>query len=106
MGTQYDIIVSNPPCIADDEHDRLQPEVRDYEPRHALVADKAGLLFYERIAALLPQLLHENGWIALEFGSDQAGNVHEIFSPHLSGLDIRKDLSGHPRFLLGTKKSL
>jgi len=65
-GTMFDLIVSNPPYLSDDDMERLSPEVRDYEPYDALYGGPDGMDFYRRIAEISGGLLDEKGIILLE----------------------------------------
>jgi release factor glutamine methyltransferase len=75
----FDLIVSNPPYIADRIIDSLEPEVRHHDPRKALSGGHDGLEAYRAIAEDLPALLAPNGIVALEIGADQAETVPMIF---------------------------
>ena len=63
---KFDIIVSNPPYIADDEIPFLEPEVKNYDPILALSGGKDGYVAYRRLAELTPKLLKKNSYILLE----------------------------------------
>ncbi|WP_196240214.1 peptide chain release factor N(5)-glutamine methyltransferase [Alsobacter soli] len=76
---RFDLIVSNPPYIADAVIDGLEPEVRAHDPRLALAGGRDGLEAYRAIAQAIPALLAEGGVVALEIGSDQAESVPAIF---------------------------
>ena len=76
---QFDVVVSNPPYIADKVIEGLEPEVRVHDPVLALSGGKDGLDAYRAIAAALPGLLKEGGFATLEIGSDQAETVPAIF---------------------------
>jgi len=78
-GREYDIIVSNPPYIADDEIGRLQPELQ-FEPRIALAAGVDGLDFYRRINLKASGYLKKNGFLIMEIGFGQAGHLVGLFS--------------------------
>ena len=67
-----DAVVSNPPYIPAAEIARLEPEVRDHEPRLALDGGAAGLDAIARLAAGAPSLLAPGGWLLLEVGAGQA----------------------------------
>ncbi len=97
----YDVLVSNPPYIAEADYAGLQAEVKDHEPRHALVAEHQGLAFYERIAELLPALLLPGGLMALEIGFGQSDAVRGLLQNQFESLVIKSDLSGVPRMVLG-----
>lgn len=96
-----DLLVSNPPYIPANEEDRLERNVREYEPRVALfVSDADPLLFYRRIA--------EKGLVALPSGGELWFEGHYRYSPAVGELlastgysDVRviNDLSGSPRFI-------
>ena len=70
-----DLVVSNPPYVSEREWETLEPEVRDHDPRVALVAGPTGL---EAYSALVPSsfvLLRPGGRLVLELGDRQAGGV-------------------------------
>ena len=71
-GTQFDLIVSNPPYIPSAEIEGLDPEVRDFDPRLALDGGADGLDFYHRLAREAATFLKPDGKIMVEFGDDQA----------------------------------
>jgi release factor glutamine methyltransferase len=77
----FDLIVSNPPYIADPIIDTLDIEVREHDPRLALSGGKDGLEAYRALAEAIPPLLAPGGVVALEIGSDQAESVPRIFAP-------------------------
>lgn len=93
-----DFFVCNPPYIAESEFSQLDPEVRDWEPKAALVSGPSGLEFYQTIACELGNYLHQGGRGWLEIGSGQGAAVHNLFQ--LQGFNCRfeQDWSGHDRF--------
>ncbi len=78
-GTQFDLIISNPPYIPTAEIETLEPEVRDFDPRSALDGGSDGLDFYRRFAAEARPFLKPGGKIILEFGDGQAPAIRNIF---------------------------
>lgn len=72
---RFDLIVSNPPYIAASEVEGLAPDVRDWEPRHALTPGPTGLESYAGIAPALPDLLEPRGRVLLEIGPTQGEAV-------------------------------
>lgn len=98
----FDVVVSNPPYLRDDELPTLEPEVRDYEKKHALVSGVRGDECFERIAKLLPDILKQGGILALEFGIHQENRLRELFVPVTSELSIYRDFQGIDRFLIAT----
>ncbi|MCA9731586.1 MAG: peptide chain release factor N(5)-glutamine methyltransferase [Deferribacteres bacterium] len=99
--SQFDIIVSNPPYIANSEKSSLQPEIVDFEPEIALFCEDA-LKFYKRISYLTNELLASNGSLLCEIGAEQGRAVKSIFEEHsIRDVEIIKDLSGRDRFVYG-----
>lgn len=75
---RFDLIVSNPPYIAEEDWHRLSPDVRLHEPRLALTPGGDGLEAYRRIAAEAPAHLAKGGRLLLEIGPDQAATVSSL----------------------------
>jgi release factor glutamine methyltransferase len=98
-GRQFDYLVCNPPYVSEKEFVDLEREVRDYEPKIALVAENNGLSFYQRLAADLPKRLKPGAKVWLEMGCQQGEAVAELFkeSP-AKQMQILQDWSGHDRF--------
>ena len=77
-GTLFDFIVSNPPYIETGEIERLDSNVKDYEPRLALDGGVDGLKFYREIAGQAAEYLNRDGKIYFEIGYNQARTVKNI----------------------------
>jgi release factor glutamine methyltransferase len=100
-GAPFDIVISNPPYIAEDEMAGLAPEVTHYDPVRALVGGKDGLECYREIAALLPKLLTKAGLVFFEIGATQAVPVTEILADSgFSVVQVLPDLGGHNRCVI------
>lgn len=84
----FDLIVSNPPYIAEAVIDQLEPEVAQAEPRLALSGGASGLESIARIAEAAQDFLCPGGWIFLEIGADQKHAVERLF--HAPGLAYRE----------------
>ena len=91
----YDLIVSNPPYVAEgDEH---LPALR-HEPMQALVAGADGLDDIRSIVVQAPRCLAPNGWLLLEHGWDQAAAVRELLlAAGFAAVISRRDLAGIER---------
>ncbi len=76
----FDVLASNPPYVASDDAEFLEPAVRDHEPHVALFGDRDGLEFYRRIAASAGTILAPAGSIFVEIGYDQHERVIEILT--------------------------
>ena len=96
----FDLVISNPPYIAEDEADGLEPEVCHYEPHLALFAGDDPLRYYHAIAGHAPVLLAPGGLLIFETHAYHADAVCALLSE--SGfLDahLKRDLAGHPRIV-------
>jgi release factor glutamine methyltransferase len=99
---KFDLIVSNPPYIADSEAANLQREVRDHEPHQALFAGPTGVEIYTRLVAESEKQLRDHGILVLELGHDSADAVRALFDASTSSwtnVAITMDLAGIPRVL-------
>ena len=100
LAGRYDLVVSNPPYIAQAELARLAPEVRDWEPALALSPGPTGLESYRRIAAGLGAALAPGGRALFEIGADQGGSVAGILrAAGFGAISIRRDLDGRDRVI-------
>lgn len=100
-GEEFDLIVTNPPYVADPERATLAPEVRDHEPGEALFAGPDGLAVIREIAAGAPPHLAPGGLLALEVGLGQAEAVAALLRERGFGEPrIARDLSGRERMVL------
>ncbi|MCC5985083.1 MAG: peptide chain release factor N(5)-glutamine methyltransferase [Rhodobacteraceae bacterium] len=98
---RFDLIVSNPPYVSAPEHAALSPEVRDWEPRGALVPlgdDGDGLADYHRIIAGAGAHLAPGGALLLEIGATQAPAVADALRrAGLVDVTTATDMDGRPR---------
>jgi release factor glutamine methyltransferase len=98
----FDIVVSNPPYVAEPELEDLPPEVGRHDPLLALSGGVDGLDAYRVLAARLPALIHPGGFAALEIGLGQAEMVTALTMQHgLERVFVKPDIAGIPRVLLG-----
>jgi len=95
----FDLIVSNPPYVAEGDRATLQPEVRDHEPAMALFAGADGLDLVRRLVQQAPPLLKPHGMLVFEIGFGQAAAVEQLISAttQLTMVAVRRDLQGIPR---------
>ncbi len=99
---EADCIVSNPPYLTEAEWSEAQPEVRDHEPKEALVAEDAGMADLKAIVSEARSQLAEGGFIALEMGIDH-GPAMRAHAEECGYRDVEvlKDDSHRDRFLFG-----
>jgi release factor glutamine methyltransferase len=80
-GGGFDLVVSNPPYISEADHAGLPPNVRDHEPRTALIPPSGDALeLYRRLASEVPAVMASGGRMLAEIGHDQHAAVLEIFA--------------------------
>lgn len=98
-GKTCDFFVCNPPYVSEKEFVELEPEVRQFEPKVALVGGETGLEFYQRIALELPSYLNSPGRVWMELGRNQGENVKSLFKNSIwTSLQVEPDWSGVDRF--------
>ncbi|MGD8370244.1 MAG: peptide chain release factor N(5)-glutamine methyltransferase [Syntrophobacterales bacterium] len=99
---KFAVVVTNPPYVSQAEFAELPPEIRDYEPRHALDGGPDGLSAIRRIIQEAPTVLYQKGALVMEMGADQAESVSALVkaSQQYESCRIIKDYSGIDRVLL------
>ena len=103
---KFDVIVSNPPYIETDTIFSLDNIVTSYEPPEALDGGFDGLLFYQRITEIAPEIMEENSYIAFEIGYEQGEAVSEILDgAEFSGIKVIKDPCENDRVVTGKYKA-
>lgn len=101
-GGPYDLVVSNPPYVQPEEIDSLEPEVRDWEPRRALVGRGAP----EAIARAAPSVLRPGGWLVLEVADGRASAAADLLAAlGFQGVSRSRDLAERERVVEGRWES-
>ena len=99
--TQFDLIISNPPYIAEDDIHLQQGDIR-FEPKTALCAKDQGLSDIKIIAASARNYLKPGGHLLIEHGYDQQHRTQTLFKElHYDKIQTYTDLSGQPRVTYG-----
>ena len=95
----FDLIVSNPPYIAEADMVSLEPEVSKYEPRLALDGGPDGLESITHILDTAPDYMRPGGWLLLEIGYDQGAAVqdHARKTTAFDQIAVDRDFSGLDR---------
>jgi len=97
---QFDIIVSNPPYIAQSRSSTMDRNVLAFEPHAALfVPDENPLVFYERIIELAKSNLKPNGKVYVEINQDLADETKTLFGNDFKNVELKKDISGNFRMI-------
>src|SRR6185503_20778382 len=98
---EFDLIVSNPPYVAEAALKGLQREVRDHEPLIALSPGGDGLSVIRRLIDEGPAFIKPNGHLLMEIGFDQGERLENLVKDSAWTLrEIRPDLQGIPRIVV------
>ena len=105
-GDRFDLILANPPYVRDDEWAGLPPDVRDHEPKLALLSGPDGLALARRLVAEAPDRLNPGGSLMIEVAGPQTPAVEGLMRD-AGFADVRtvKDADGTPRVVSGRRAS-
>lgn len=102
---KYDLIVSNPPYIPENEMKDISPETK-YEPETALLAEDGGMEFYKAIINNYTNSLKSGGMMVFEVGIGESQKVAELLKESgYKNIEIKKDLNNIERAVSGIKES-
>ncbi len=103
----FDLIVCNPPYVSSTEYDKLDKNVKDYEPRLALFAGEDGLDVYRRICEKVGQFLKPQAALMLEIGYAQGPDVRALLEQTgvFAEIKLEKDLHENDRIVRALKTS-
>jgi len=102
---KIDLAISNPPYIPKDTYEKLPKEVKNFEPKIALLGGEDGLKHIREIIQKAPFFLKEKGWLILENHFDQGEKVKQLLLRNkFTSIEIVNDLSGIGRFTIGRYK--
>jgi len=93
----FDIIVSNPPYVSRRDWTELVMEVRDHEPKRALVGGDRGTEFIGKLIRRSHGFLRTGGRLIMEIGAGQKDEVRSLFGDGWDEIEFRRDLAGIPR---------
>ncbi len=94
----FDFVVSNPPYVGDSEADKVQKQVRDFEPRIAVFSGKEGIEVYRRLIPQAREALKPGGWFVAEIGFSAEEKVKELLAGW-ADIQVTADLQGIPRVI-------
>ena len=102
---KLDLAISNPPYIPRDTYEELPEEVKNFEPKIALLGGEDGLEHIREIIQKAPLYLKKKGWLILENHFDQGEEVKKLLiKNYFTSVEIVNDLSGIGRFTIGRYK--
>jgi release factor glutamine methyltransferase len=101
LAGQVDVIVSNPPYVMEAEWPHLQPEVREFEPRSALVGGVTGIKVHSRLLDEAWKYLVPGGWLFMEVGIGQSEAVCRLAvqTGRYADPTVRRDTAGIDRII-------
>lgn len=103
-GEEFDLVISNPPYVLPGEKDRLDLQVKKYEPSLALFCDNL-VEMYGQIIQFAREHTTAAGTLYLEVHELHAGEINGLFDPDLWLSGINQDYSGKQRFIIAEKTS-
>ena len=98
----FDLVVSNPPYVGEDESDKVQRQVKDFEPHVSVFSGKQGLDIYRRLIPQAWEALKPGGWLVLEIGYTMEARVRELLT-QWKDIRVTADLQGIPRVVAARK---
>lgn len=105
LSGMFDLIVSNPPYLTQEEWDVAEPEVKTHDPEAALVAEDAGMADLKKILASAPAYLNDGAVLAMETGIAQHDGLR-LFAENCgdyASVETQDDLSGLPRYFYAVR---
>ncbi len=98
---KFDMVVSNPPYVAEKEAGMLSSEILEHEPRRALFAGPDGMVHIKKLLFVVPGVLKKGGWFLCETGRDQGDVAQRTAEETGAYREIRifRDLGGNVRVL-------
>lgn len=103
-GENFDFVISNPPYVGEADADKVQKQVREFEPRIAVFSGREGLDVYRKLAPQAHEHLREGGWFIAEIGFSEETKVRELLAGW-ADIQVTADLQGIPRVVAARKIS-
>ena len=102
---KFDLVVSNPPYVSEAEYESLDKNVKDYEPKDALLAGADGLDVYRRIVEQIGNFLKLDGALMMEIGYAQSPAIREMLEQTdiFKTIAIEKDFANNDRIAVAQK---
>jgi release factor glutamine methyltransferase len=104
-GERFSMVVSNPPYVSTTDYDRLDPSVREFEPRQALESGERGMDALTHILRAAAAYLEPNGMLALEIDSQHEQETLDVaMAAGWVGATVERDVFDRPRYLIAIKE--
>lgn len=101
---QFDLVISNPPYVGLNEPEKVQRQVREFEPKVAVFSGETGLETYQRLIPQARKLLKPGGWLVMEIGYSIEDCVRQMLAGWAE-INITPDLQGIPRVVFARAPS-
>ena len=99
----FDVIVSNPPYLSESEWESSEPEVKQFDPKVALVSGNQGVNDLIKVIKESTKHLNKGGLLALEIGLGQKEILEKEIIKFFYEIEVVKDFSGRERFIFAKK---
>jgi release factor glutamine methyltransferase len=101
---EFDLVVSNPPYVGESEADKVQRQVREFEPRIAVFSGEEGIDIYRRLIPQAQAALQPGGWFVCEIGFSAEAKVRELLAGWVD-IQVTADLQGIPRVIAARRST-
>jgi release factor glutamine methyltransferase len=98
----FDLVISNPPYVGECDADKVQKQVREFEPKIAVFSGREGMEIYRRLIPEAHEALRPGGWFVAEIGYSEEANVRELLDGW-EDVQVTADLQGIPRVIAARK---
>ncbi|HEY1936338.1 MAG TPA: peptide chain release factor N(5)-glutamine methyltransferase [Candidatus Angelobacter sp.] len=99
---KFDFIISNPPYVGEADADKVQKQVREFEPKIAVFSGREGMEIYRRLIPQAHDALHPGGWLVTEIGYSEEQKVRDLLTDW-ADVQVTADLQGIPRVIAARK---
>jgi release factor glutamine methyltransferase len=100
---QFDFVISNPPYVGECDADKVQKQVREFEPKVAVFSGREGMEIYRRLVPQAHEHLRPGGWFVAEIGYSEEENVRNLLTDWTE-TQVTPDLQGIPRVVATRKR--
>jgi release factor glutamine methyltransferase len=97
-GEKFDFVISNPPYVGEADADKVQKQVREFEPKIAVFSGREGMDVYRRMIPQAKEALRPGGWFVTEIGCSEEAKVRELLAGWAE-VQVTPDLQGIPRVI-------
>ena len=103
-GEKFDFVISNPPYVGEADSDKVQKQVREFEPKIAVFSGQEGMDIYRNLVPQAQEHLRDGGWFVAEIGFSEEAKVRDLLRGWSDG-QVTADLQGIPRVIAARKSS-